>query len=473
MHNEKTILETDIEILNKILFPNSKRLIVFDSMMKNVFSNSETIQYFNKKDELISFLKRTNQKFTFVNFSEESLTETESHIFSEGIIDFSKVNNAYANSFTKFFFINNPDGSIRWVFPQNNSTPCFLNLYNGSGWKSELFVLASKVLNKINYLKPITHGQFSVFFKNNGKFKTSFEEIPFDDFAIFTGTVGENRKAIISLSKNKWCTHFIKIPLTNASLGLVKNEYQQLSNLEKFNYSFTFFPKVNIQESQILVSNVLPKQKNANQAWSTLYWDSLDEMYRFSYRKKSLEGTPIWKTIKDGIAFLEHPVVIKNGLKVKEIEKLIESVSQLFYSINSTKLTSLGIAHGDFTPWNMYVGKNKLHIYDWEMSQYDFPLLFDFYHYFFQKGILIDQNDFQKINQIIDTQLENKKAQQILKSFNIDKEEHLKLYLLYIVCYYLPKYIKQPKLHQQVHWLVSTWFDAFQYFNKKVELNSV
>lgn len=470
MNKEKLILEIDLEILNRILFPKSTLLIVFDSLKKNVLSNSESIPYFSRKVEFLSFLKSTNQNLTVVNFSEEPLAEIENHNLLEGIINFSKVKN---NTFTRFFFINNPDGSMRWVFPQHNNTPCFLNLYNGSGWKSKLFVAASKVLTKINYLNPITDGQFSVFFKNEGKFKTAFNEIPFDDFAIFTGTVGENRKAIISLSKNNWCTHFIKIPLTNASLDLVKNEYQQLSYLEKFNTNSTVFPKVKLKESKILVSNVLPKQINKNQAWASAHWEALDELYNFSYRKKSLEETPFWKTIKGGIAFLDQPTSIINGLQVEEIEKLKESIFQLYFSLEPTKLTSLGIGHGDFTPWNMYVGKEKLHIYDWEMSQNDFPLLFDFYHYFFQKGILIDQNDFQKINQIINTQLKNEKAQKILKSYQIDNETHLKLYLLYIVCYYLPKYLIQPQLHQQVHWLIATWLEAFQNFTPKMTVNKI
>ena len=210
--------------------------------------------------------------------------------------------------------------------------------------------MASKVLNKLNYLKPIVDGQFSVFFKNNRKFKISFDDIPFDDFAIFTGTIGENRKAIISLSKNKSCTHFIKIPLTDASLDLVKNEYQQLTNLGKFKYATTVFPNVKFIEDQIVVSNVLPMSKNSNQSWSSTHWNSLNELYRFSYRKKPLEETPFWKTINDGITFLQQPISINNGLIKKDIEKLKEAVEQLYYSINSTKTVSLGIGHGDFTP---------------------------------------------------------------------------------------------------------------------------
>ena len=465
MSSGKIILKTDLDILNKILFPNSKRIVVFDPDNISSFSPDKNFEFCQDEKKLTSILKNIDSNFTFASFAKFSIPEIKKYSLLEGIFDFSKKR---SNTFTKFYFINNPDGSMRWVFPKDNQTPCFLNLYNGSGWKANLFSTASKFLNSINFLQPIVSGQFSVFFKNKTKFESSFDGIPFNDFAIFTGTIGENRKAIVALSKNKKCTHFIKTPLTKSSLKLVENEYQQLRNLENNNFSFTSIPKSKITNSGIAVSNVLPEVKYKNQEWSSKHWQSLNELYQYSFDKKILGKTPFWKTIKDGIEFLQKPFVNKNGLSKEVLNQLKNSVEELYYKIDSTKRVPVGIGHGDFTPWNMYVGKERLHIYDWEMSQFDFPILFDVFHYFFQKGILIDRQNYSSLKTIIKTKIKDENAQKILNSFSVEWEDHFRLYLLYIVCYYLPKYISQPKLHDQVHWLTKTWIEALQNLNQGI-----
>ena len=119
----------------------------------------------------------------------------------------------------------------------------------------------------------------------------------------------------------------------------------------------------------------------------------------------------------------------------------------------------------------MYVGESKLHIYDWEMSQSDFPLLFDALHYFFQKGILIQKKNFTGIWEEIQSELQSKEAENLMKKFEVNIEKHFQLYLIYIVCYYLPKYISQPRLHDQVNWLISTWLEAVSYTHLTLPTN--
>ncbi len=464
MSYKKVISRIDLEILNKILFPKSQLIIVFDPLNISNGLNGESIVTFQEKEKLELFFHELETTFTFVNFSNESLSRLENHSFLAGQFDFLKKNN---NTFTKYYYINNPDGTMRWVFPKNNSSACFLNLYNSSGWKGKLFVNAVKVLNYFNFLKPVIDGAFSVSFKSEKDFRSSFDGIHFDDFAIFTGTIGENRKAIVALSKNKKCTHFAKNPLTKASKDLVINENEKLNHLNKFNFIDTEIPTVFFKDSNLVVSNVLPQQKNKNQNWSKAHWDSLSELYNISYRKKVLSTTPFWQSIEAGRNSILNSDLIDNGLELEVIDKMKNTIDKLFSNIDSSKLISVGIGHGDFTPWNMYVGKNKLHIYDWEMSQFDFPILFDFFHYFFQKGILIDRQQSPIIQKILQAHLKDETARHILKDFKVNWEEHFQLYLLYIVTYYLPKYIAQPKLHMQVHWLIDTWLEALEYINEK------
>jgi len=465
MKKKSTVSLLDILLINRIIFPAPRLTIIFGEIPTNEFPPNEKVVFIQDETELTHFMAGIETSFTLINYASELSINPKAFDLLEGVIDLSKKSKSL---YQKYFFINNPDGSIRWFFPKSNKTPCYLNLYNGSGWKANLFVKTSKFLSKIKGFSIISDGQFSVYQKNKKSFQTNFPKESFDEFAVFTGTIGENRKAIISLSKNGMVKQFIKIPLTKSSAKLVKNEFQQLSKLGRSIFETTVLPDVKYKGDQIMVTNIAPSLKNKNQNWSSIHWKSLKELYTNSYQKKSLNKTLFWNTINHGIQFLDGLYDCKNGLSEKSIQSLKRFVEQAIDQIDSTIPIPLGVGHGDFTPWNMYVGESKLHIYDWEMSQSDFPLLFDTFHYFFQKGILIQKKNYAGIWDEIQTALQSIEAQNLLAAFDVNIEKHFQLYLIYIVCYYLPKYISQPKLHDQVHWLVSTWIEAFQSIQGKV-----
>lgn len=468
MKLKKFINTQDILLINKIMFPVSKLTIIYGAPKEHATAPNEKVVFIDDEAEVIPFLDKIKSPFTLANYASDLRIDPMVYSFMEGILDFS---NQSISTYQSYLFINNPDGTIRWFFPTTNKNPCFLHLYNGSGWKAASFVMASKILSKTKGLSILTDGQFSVFHKKNKTFNINFPTESYDEFAVFTGTVGENRKAIIALSSLGKATQFIKIPLTSASEKLVKNEFQQLSHLGKSVFQMTVIPQVKFKDKQIMVSNISPSKKNKNQDWSLVHLKSLEELYTYSYQKKLLIDTSFWNTIKEGILFLQRPINSKNGLSGKDIFSIKKKVEQSFEEIDPNDFYALGIGHGDFTPWNMYVGKTKLHIYDWEMSQADFPLLFDLFHYFFQKGILIQKKNYFTIWEDIQSALTTKEAQDLLAKFDIDLEKHFQLYLLYIVCYYLPKYIAQPKLHEQVHWLIATWLEALE--NNQLHSNTI
>lgn len=360
---------------------------------------------------------------------------------------------------------------MRWIFPTKSKSPSFLNLYNGSGVKATVFKMAAKILHSIGWIKPITSGQFSIFSKNKNTIQRHLGELPHDDFAIFTGTVGENRKAIIALSSNKKCTHFIKIPMTNAAEKLVENEYEQLQNIASYTLKDLDFPNVKKTKTGVAVSNVQPSIFQKNNSFQTIHLQVLHQLYEQSIQTKKIASLLMWETIEHGIRFFPKIKKLENGLSMEKTRQLQNACEGVFYNINPSEMLKVGIGHGDFTPWNMYLGKEKLHLYDWEMCVTDAPLLFDVFHYFFQKGILIERKGIESIENDIQQILELPEAKAILSQFDLDWKKYYQFYLLYIVCYYLPKYAVQSDLHLQVHWLVDTWLAALELQNKKYDFS--
>jgi hypothetical protein len=44
-------------------------------------------------------------------------------------------------------------------------------------------------------------------------------------------------------------------------------------------------------------------------------------------------------------------------------------------------ITSRGLAHGDFTPWNSLVCGDRLYVFDWEYAGWDYPADYDLIHF--------------------------------------------------------------------------------------------
>jgi len=456
MNAERMKMLSDVAILRKLFFGKDLPICLLgwegevEDFENNIFTPSISNNIFTT--------------FILINFSNNSIDQYLQNPNCEGIVNFS---NQKIKGSEGFYFFNNPDGTMRWVFSKKGRHPVFLNLYNGSGWKAKTFKIVTRTLFFLGGKKRIASGQFSIFSKKEKTIERHFGKINFDDFAIFTGTVGENRKAIIALSEKKECTQFVKIPMTKAAEALVKNEYEQLHNLSKQSFKYLIFPKTHQTETNVIVSNIRPDHFEKNTSFTSTHWKALHELYQNSNQKKSIGNLSFWKTIEDGIHFFRSGKSVENGLPKNIVTKLQKKCEAIFFNIDPTNQMNVGIGHGDFTPWNMYLTNGKLHLYDWEMCTPTMPLLFDVFHYFFQKGILIERKDIFEIEKDIQSALQMTDGKLIIDDFQLDWKKYYQIYMLYIVSYYLPKYRVQKQLHEQVHWLLDTWSDALELMEVK------
>jgi thymidylate kinase len=132
---------------------------------------------------------------------------------------------------------------------------------------------------------------------------------------------------------------------------------------------------------------------------------------------------------------------------------LIRKLQWLAESIPSDKFIRCALAHGDFTPWNMYVAHGGIHLYDWELSIPDAPAMLDACHFVFQSGILIHRRPAAAILQEVAA----------LQEYDLVRDDfhlYLRLYLLINCAYYLQLYSRQAQWHVQIGWLLQTWSEA-------------
>ena len=134
---------------------------------------------------------------------------------------FNKIKDKDSND-ESFYIIKNRDHSIRWLAPISLTSPHFLTFYNSPTFKSNIY----KKLFKAIYAARLQRFFFdAVTIRCNNDLKSYIPDaILYDSFTLFTGTVGENRKAIIALNYQGRSAYFIKIALTHSSAINLENE---------------------------------------------------------------------------------------------------------------------------------------------------------------------------------------------------------------------------------------------------------
>ncbi|MEO1435483.1 MAG: hypothetical protein AAFV80_08095 [Bacteroidota bacterium] len=461
------VFETDLQILLTLMDLTESETYVYDPKGQVNRQDATLFQHFFTEEDLLSLeiAQITGRKITLLVFGPKPLKALLRLAQVSRIIYFSKKRLIHKKTPSEYYlFYNNPNGTMRWIYPGNTTFPSFLNLYNGSGLKAKLFTLAMTTTFRFRMPQIFSSGGFTVLYKGRPPFANMLGDVDHDGFSIFTGTVGENRKAVIELNKNRLTTHFIKFPLQRNAFNLVKNEYEQLKALQDMPFEKLVFPKVGSSDNNaaISVSNVKPMESSNSFTLTSLHMEALSELYHRTHQHSTLQYLKFYKDIKASIEKLKTLKGVANDLSFQKVLEITAYLEYLLHSIDLEKEISVGLAHADFTPWNMFITEGKLHVYDWELAERSMPILFDAFHFIFQSGVLIQRIPFEQILDQITDLLQMDTTMEIIMNFKVNFQINYQLYLLSNISYYLYLYSIQEDLHLQAHWLVDVWMQALE-----------
>jgi len=346
--------------------------------------------------------------------------------------------------------INNPDGTPRWLCPVKAPKPYFLKFYNISGFKSRLFAFLCQSVFLLR-LQSIVFNTKVISLLLNKQEDESIINLFKNNWAIFTGTPGPNNKALVYQEGNAG-NRFFKIAQTPQASRLISQEAAITEKLTSLNIQSFSFPHTRTVSHNILqLEDVSAFGRRHNRVILT-HIAALNELYEKTTSTLHLEEIAVIQDSKKTLKALQtyNDDRIPNGL-VKKLEKLYQSLEN--------KPVQVAWSHGDFTPWNMYAGHDKLFTYDWELAQTSVPIGFDAFHFVVQQGILVERKPWWKIKKEI--------IAQISQAFSVWTKndgntwtDYLKYYLLINTSKYLNIYRHQPRWHQQIHWLLQTWNEA-------------
>jgi thymidylate kinase len=360
-----------------------------------------------------------------------------------------------------FSFINNPDGSIRWIFPSSSKRPGFLALYNVSSRKGRVLHLLIKLIFLFRLQSLIISGRFYLATSENILTENWKQNVDFDSFSVFTGTVGPNRKVLFALHKKDNTIGFVKHPVSYKSLCLVANEHSVLSALEGKGFLNMLVPNSKfLDDGDIFINNLNTKSAFSTCEFTNQHAKALGNLYQMESCKLAGKESSYYDSLLSMISGFEHDSHLPFH------RELCNLVNELMMVMEFDKHVNFSLAHMDFTPWNMFTSKgdsSKLAVFDWELSRPQVPILYDLFHFIFQTGVLVERKSYQSILESVHDVIEkNEFVKEIIKKYQVDVSLHYRLYLLYNISYYINLYQKQEKLHVQVSWLAKVWLTALQ-----------
>lgn len=361
-----------------------------------------------------------------------------------------------------YSYITNPDQTIRWLYPSKLKTPTFLNFYSSSTLRAKIFIIAIKILFTLKLSKLIRSDEVCLSVHEGSILQRILDKYSGYSHSIFTGTVGKNRKIIVELNNGCKSLVFAKVAISNTSKDLIQNEFHVLSKLKCENLTSIYVPTVlAYSEKELLeISNIKPKKCKQPSKLTDVQIVALTQINSINHKYVQWKDMQAKFEIESLIENLKVKVIVDNGLDRQRIDSYLEKISLLHKIINNETSLSCGLAHGDFTPWNMYVNHEKLYIYDWELSKENMPVLFDLFHYIFQSEVMIKRSDYAYVKNEIGRVLGLISTKQLIRKFDVDININFIFYLIYISSYYIDIYSEQKELHTQAFWLFKVWNDA-------------
>ena len=436
---------SDIVVLKQIYLEENFKIVIYDPKNQLNLDTDHSFFYYENKLE--------NSQEEELPILMVLLSPLKVLPKIDAIFDFS--NTIKFDGVQRLSYINNPDKTIRWIYPSDLKHPDFLNLYNANSIKARVYKTTIKNAYKIGLKQKFASGKMT-FFAN--KKTRLLKDVRLSDFAIFTGTVGENRKAIATICEDGVCKEFAKIAISKTARNLIFNESQQLEYLSQFSFEKLYIPKSNLNKDCLLVENVMPANNiMENNSFSQLHLEALFNLYAIDVTAKPIVQLQFFHDIKANIAKVAR-IEVKNELNKTDCTALAESLSTLLSTCDEDTMIPNATAHGDFTPWNMYITQDTLHLFDWELSKKEMPLLLDGFHFIFQNHILINRSSYNEIKENV--KLFETSVMELSQQYQIDFNLHFRLYLIYNISYYLPLYMQQENLHPQVFWLLDIWKEA-------------
>lgn len=283
-----------------------------------------------------------------------------------------------------FYHFSNADGKT-WLMPAMNMRTA-MNLYQPSEWKGKMIKTLFPWLYRISMVRKFIHAE-TVRCSMSDELKQLccrlFHETAME-FSIFCGTPGVHQKITMQLSKGNRIMGYCKVTDSDEIAALFQSEVNVLKELGRKGFkdipTCLFYGELKNGVRVFVQSTVKTRQSQVIHEWTVLHDNFLNKLYQHTHRLVEFEKSDYYHTL----SVLQQHI---DWLPPETDSSFITAVINRIQSRWQGQKVDFSAYHADFTPWNMFVEKRLLFVFDWEYARMSYPPMLDLYHFFTQTAI--------------------------------------------------------------------------------------
>lgn len=405
---------SDLNVLVRLLAQTPSSIKVWDPE-ELIYPDESWMKFKNREnDNFRVLIVMPSSEPTPVNLREESF---------QLVLNFSGLNlrNTSLQS-TEMKYVTSAIGYMRWLYPKSNKSASFTKFLSATTLRMKAIRVGMKILNALKMDAWFYSKNLEVLSAKNLTLAEHIKEFKFDNYSIYLGSQGVNRTALVQGNSAEHGELFLKIPIGIRSNHCIQRERRALNRVKQFDFDFIKLPEVlESNNSEVLVTKALDHSGASVDHFTELHFKAIQEVVSKSVRFYKLSQSPFWLELQNQVAHIKLSKT-DNRLKV--------AIERLFNQLKQTNEFYTCMAHGDFTPWNMFVSQNELRVIDWELADGQYPMLYDLFHFHFQNGVMVQQLNYPQIERVIQAACQNPIVQQLKEVYELDIRVYFQLYLL-------------------------------------------
>ena len=203
------------------------------------------------------------------------------------------------------------------------------------------------------------------------------------DYSLFCGTPGVHQKITLQVSQGKEIKGYCKLSSNETINELFIREHRILNKFN--NQGLTSIPKIlscgKTEDgiSYFIQSTTKTLHSRYPHQWNQLHEHFLSQLHEKTKQDIKYEETDFYATLSK----LKNRIDWLDGHLQSTIKRALKAIDDRMEG----KTITCSAYHADFTPWNMYVEKGTLYVFDWEYALMTCPPGLDRYHFFTQTQI--------------------------------------------------------------------------------------
>lgn len=346
--------------------------------------------------------------------------------------------NTKENNRQKYIFLSSSNGK-KWLIPTSN-IKMGMCLYQPSSWKGKVVkkvVLAGRFFPLLlSELFQIKKYDIEENLKNDIYRALEVRDDKKLTFSIFLGTPGVHQKTVIQVSLDDKILGYCKLTNDSRIGNLFKSEIcilEELYNRGIYNIPHPLLLKTDkyflyIQSSE----KSYQSREVGNLELAHIHF--LGNLYNKTKKLVKYENSNFYKNIH-----MEKSEKQFRKLRCSNRRELFSAYKSALEKIDSkfsNQELYMGIAHRDFTPWNMFKNTKSLFVFDWEYASAEYLPMVDLFHFVFQ-DLLFGQGKTKKQIQEHFKKKQGRYAEYLKLYTSIDYEYLFTAYLLDVISQYL------------------------------------